>query len=64
MPSERRHKPPPNPRIKAGALQTGGSLAWDGSGVVLSDSSSPSELLVVTKVANPKNCLRMEALWG
>ncbi len=47
-----------------GALHTGGSLAGDGSGVFLSDSSSPSELLVVTKVANPQDLLGMEVLGG
>ncbi len=45
-----------------GALHTGGSLAGDGSGVFLSDSSSPSELFVLAMDANPEDLLRMEAL--
>ena len=63
MPSERRHKPPQNPRLGAGGLHTGGSLDGD-SEDFLSVSSSPSELLVVAKVANPQDLLRMEALGG
>jgi hypothetical protein len=44
-----------------GGLHTGDSLDWD-SEDFLSVSSSPSELLVVAKVANPQDLLRMEAL--
>ncbi len=47
-----------------GALHTGGSLEEEGPGDFLSDSSSPSELLVVKKVANPQDLLSMGALVG